>query len=268
MVRVSDICVGGHHPLVFIGGPCVIEGREQTLRLAEAMAQMCVDAEIGFVFKSSFDKANRTHVDAFRGPGLDEGLEILAAVRTEVGVSVTTDIHAPWQAEKVAAVVDLIQIPAFLCRQTDLLRAAAETNKPVNLKKGQFMSPDAMGHAVEKAAGVGGVMVTERGTFFGYGDLVVDMRAIRILGDLGVPVVFDATHSVQRPASGSDRTGGSRRDVPGLSCAAVAAGADALFAEVHEDPDRALSDAASQLALRDLPGLLDRWTSIARVVRS
>jgi 2-dehydro-3-deoxyphosphooctonate aldolase (KDO 8-P synthase) len=231
------------------------------------MAQICDEAEIRFVFKASFDKANRTHVDAFRGPGLDEGLEILAEVRSEVGVPVTTDIHEPWQADRVAGVVDLIQIPAFLCRQTDLIRAAAETNKPINLKKGQFMSPEAMGHAVVKASGGAGVMVTERGTFFGYGDLVVDMRAIRIMGDLGVPVIFDATHSVQRPASGADRTGGSRQDVPGLSCAAVAAGVDAIFAEVHDEPKRALSDAATQLPLRDLPSLLARWAAISKVVR-
>jgi len=266
VVRIADIAIGGTSPLALIGGPCVIEGRDQVLHIATEVAQMCESAGVPLVFKASFDKANRTSLDGFRGPGIDEGLDILAQVREQVGVPVTTDIHEPWQAERVASVVDLIQIPAFLCRQTDLIVAAAATGKPVNLKKGQFMAPEAMGHAVAKASAASGVLVTERGTSFGYGDLIVDMRSIRILASLGVPVVFDATHSVQRPAARADRTGGSRVDVPALSRAAVAAGAHAIFAELHDHPDSARSDAATQLPLGVLPDLLRSWKAIAAVV--
>jgi len=251
---------------VVIGGPCVIEGPDRTLRIASAAAEMCADAGVPFIFKASFDKANRTSGASYRGPGIDEGLEILSSIRDAVGVPVTTDIHEPWQAEHVASVVDLIQIPAFLCRQTDLIHAAAATGKPVNLKKGQFMAPAAMAHAVEKAAAAPGVLVTERGTSFGHGDLIVDFRGFRELAALGVPVVFDATHAVQRPSGQGSRSGGSRADVPALSRAAVAAGVDAIFAELHDDPDAALSDAATQLPLDWLPGLLRSWKAIRTVL--
>ncbi len=263
MVRIADIHIGGGAPLALIGGPCVLEERERVLRIAAVAAEMCTKAGVPYVFKASFDKANRTSDSSHRGPGIDVGLEILAAVRERVGVPVTTDIHEPWQAEVVAPVVDLIQIPAFLCRQTDLIQAAAATGKPVNLKKGQFMAPSAMGHAIGKAAAAPGVLVTERGTFFGYGDLVVDMRSFRQLADLGVPVVFDATHAVQRPSAAGDHSGGAREYIPSLSRAAVAAGVDAIFAELHDDPDAALSDSDSQIPLEWLPGLLSSWTKIA-----
>ena len=229
------------------------------LRTAEALCEITARNGVPWVFKTSFDKANRTSIHSFRGPGMVEGLKILRAVRERFDVPVTTDVHLPEQARPVADVVDLLQIPAFLCRQTDLLVACAETGLPVNVKKGQFVAPSAMGPAIEKLDDASGVLVTERGTTFGHGDLVVDYRSIPVLHDLGVPVVFDATHSVQRPAGGGTRTTADRRFVSTLARAAVAAGADAIFAEVHPDPLAAKSDADSQLSFETLAAELPLW---------
>jgi 2-dehydro-3-deoxyphosphooctonate aldolase (KDO 8-P synthase) len=261
--------MGAGEPLALIAGPCVIENEAQVLGLATSLAELCANLDLPVVFKTSFDKANRTSLASYRGPGLEEGLRILAAARRAAGIPLTTDVHLPEQAPRVAEVVDLLQVPAFLCRQTDLLVACGATGRPVNLKKGQFMAPGDMRHAIDKvtAHGDGGVMVTERGTLFGYNDLVADMRSIGALRALGVPVVFDATHAVQRPGGAGDHSGGKREHAPALARAAVAAGADVVFLEVHPDPERALSDAATQLPLSELPALLRDLTAIAAAVR-
>ncbi len=263
MVRVGGVAVGDG-ALVLIAGPCVLEEPERVLRIARGLRDAAGAAGVPLVFKASFDKANRTSVGAFRGPGLEAGLELLARVRAEVGLPVTTDVHEPWQAERVAEVVDLLQVPAFLCRQTDLLVACGRTGRPVNVKRGQFADPRSMGHAVDKvrSAGDGGVLLTERGTSFGHGDLVVDPRALVWLREHGVPVVFDATHSAQRPSALGDRSGGDRELVPALARAAVAVGVDAVFLEVHDDPGSARSDAATQWPLDRVPGLLRRLAAL------
>ncbi|MEN0063171.1 MAG: 3-deoxy-8-phosphooctulonate synthase [Myxococcota bacterium] len=249
-VAVGPLTVGDGS-LVIVAGPCMLESSERVLRVARGLAEASQATGLPVIFKGSFDKANRTSGTSPRGPGLDAGLAMLAAVRAETGLPVTTDIHAPDQATPAAEVVDLIQIPAFLCRQTDLLLAAGRTGRPVNLKKGPFLAPTAVAPAVAKLrdAGASGVMVTERGTTFGHGDLVVDFRGLAWMRELGVPVVFDATHSVQRPAVQAGTSGGERMLAPGLARAAVAMGVDAVFCEVHDAPDTALSDAATQLPL-------------------
>jgi 2-dehydro-3-deoxyphosphooctonate aldolase (KDO 8-P synthase) len=264
MVRVGDVGVGPGRPLALIAGPCVIESRDHTLRMAEALARHAREVGISLIFKASFDKANRTSRDSFRGAGRDAGERILVEVRREIGVPVTTDIHEPSQA---SVDVDLLQIPAFLCRQTDLLQSAGATGRPVNIKKGQFLAPADMAYAVDKARGAGGVIATERGATFGYGDLVLDFRSVPIMAGLGVPVCVDVTHAAQRPGMGG-KTGGDRSFVPTLARAAIAAGADLLFAEVHDDPDRALSDAATQLPLATLPALLRDWRRLAEAIRA
>lgn len=255
--RRTPVLVGGDS-LVVIAGPCVIESEESARKIASAMAKACDEAGLTLVFKASFDKANRTAVDAFRGPGIDEGLAVLKRIRTDFGLPVTTDIHRIDQAAQTAAVVDLLQIPAFLCRQTDLLVAAAETGVPVNIKKGQFQAPWDMAHAVSKVRSVSdaGVMLTERGTSFGYNNLVVDMRSLAHMRALGVPVCFDATHSTQMPGGLGASSGGDRSMAPLLARAAVGAGVHAVFMEVHDDPDNARSDAASQLRLSDIGPVL------------
>jgi 2-dehydro-3-deoxyphosphooctonate aldolase (KDO 8-P synthase) len=222
-----------------------------------------------YVFKASFDKANRTSARSFRGPGLEEGLRVLALVRKTVGVPVLTDVHTEEQTAAAANVVDVLQIPAFLCRQTDLIAAAVQTGRIVNLKKGQFLSPGEMGQVVEKARSAGGkrLLVTERGTTFGYNNLVADMRAIPILRRLGCPVIFDATHSVQLPGGGGDKSSGQREFAPVLALCAVAAGANGLFIETHPDPDRALSDGPNMIPLRDMPALLTRLLKVWKAVR-
>lgn len=243
-----------------IAGPCVLEDDAVNLRVAEELARLAAALGLPVVFKASFDKANRARLGAVRGPGLEAGLRALERVRDRSGLPVLTDIHESAQAAAAAAVVDVLQIPAFLCRQTDLIVAAGATGKPVNLKKGQWMSPEAMAGAVEKARAGGAleVAVTERGTFFGYGDLVVDMRSFaRIRDACGVPGIFDGTHSVQRPGRREGASGGDRRFIRPLVLAAVAAGCDGLFLEVHPDPAQAPSDAESQLPLRELPALLE-----------
>lgn len=252
------IICGEGLPLVWIAGPCVIESHDFILQVAETLAQFARDLGIPLIFKSSFDKANRSSGKSFRGPGLTEGLKTLAAVKRRTGLPVTTDLHECWQAELVAEVCDLLQIPAFLARQTDLLQAAGKTGRCVNVKKGQFMAPGDMRHVVTKLAEVGNphVLLTERGTTFGYGNLVNDMRAIPLMQELGKPVCYDGTHSVQWPGAAGDRTGGDRRMVPPLTKAAVACGCDAVFLEVHPRPDEALSDAPNQLPLHEFPALV------------
>jgi 2-dehydro-3-deoxyphosphooctonate aldolase (KDO 8-P synthase) len=248
-VRIGNIAVGHGEPLLLIAGPCVIEGETETLAAARRVAEVSQRAGVPAVFKCSFDKANRTSHKSFRGPGLVEGLRVLARVRKETGLPVLTDVHEEAQCAKAAEVVDVLQIPAFLCRQTDLLNAAGRTGRPVNVKKGQFVAPADMKNAVAKLseAGCKDVLLTERGTTFGYHDLVVDFRGILEMRRFA-PVCFDATHSVQRPGGQGDRTGGDRTLAPPLARAAAAVGIDALFCEVHEDPDRALSDGPNSLS--------------------
>lgn len=257
-VSVGSVRIGPGCGLVLIAGPCVIESREHTLRMAEDIQKIAAAAGVPFIFKASYDKANRTSLHSFRGPGLVEGLKILAEVKAKVGVPVTSDVHWPEEAEAAGQVLDVLQIPAFLCRQTDLLVAAGKTGKPVNVKKGQFMAPQQMGLAVEKVteAGASGALLTERGTFFGYGRLVVDMTAIPTMARFA-PVVFDATHSCQLPGEGGTQSGGQRDMVPTLARAGIAAGAHALFLEVHDKPAQAKSDPATVWPLDQLAVLLD-----------
>ena len=268
-VRIGDLTVGGGAPLVLIAGPCVIESEPHTLELAVAIRDIAASAGVPFIFKASFDKANRTSLTSYRGPGLVEGLRILSRVRQAAGVPVLTDIHDPSQADAAAAVADVLQIPAFLSRQTDLLVAAARTGRAINIKKGQFLAPRDMRHPVEKVTGSGNrrVLVTERGACFGYNNLVVDVRAFPMLRELGCPVVFDVTHSLQLPGGGDGVTAGLAEYIVPLASAGVAAGVDAVFLEVHEDPARARSDAQNALRLDGLASLLDRLTAIDEVIR-
>jgi 2-dehydro-3-deoxyphosphooctonate aldolase (KDO 8-P synthase) len=252
----GEVWAGEGHPLLLLAGPCVVEERDFMLQIADTLQQTCERHGVGLVFKSSFDKANRSSGDSARGPGLDDGLATLAAVKEAYGVPVLTDVHESWQAKPTAEVADVLQIPAFLSRQTDLLGAAAATGRAVNVKKGQFLSPPEMGNVVAKleAAGCTRILVTERGTTFGYNDLVVDFRALPQLRALGYPVVFDATHSVQLPGGLGGASGGQRQYVPHLARAAVAVGVDALFVEVHPEPDSAPSDGPNMIT----PDMLDR----------
>jgi len=268
--RVGSITIGGGAPLALIAGPCVIESRDAALRHAERLRDLAAAAGLPLIYKSSFDKANRTALASFRGVGMEDGLRVLADVRRETGLPVLTDVHEREQIAPVAAVVDVLQTPAFLCRQTDFIVAVAGAGRPVNLKKGQFLSPWEMQRVVEKARSTGNadLLVTERGFAFGYNNLVSDMRALPVLAESGCPVVFDATHSVQQPGARGSSSGGDRAMVATLARAAVAAGADAVFLEVHEDPERALSDGATSLRLDDLPGLLRQLGALARVLRA
>ena len=245
-------------PLFCIAGPCAIEGKTQALEVAEALKEIFAKAGMPFVYKSSFDKANRSSGSSFRGVGMAEGLSILANVREKVGVPVLTDVHLPEQAKPVAEVVDMLQTPAFLCRQTDLIEAVAATGKPVNIKKGQFLAPWEMENVLQKARATGNkrICLCERGTSFGYGNLVVDMRGLEIMKRSGAPVIFDATHSVQLPGALGSCSGGQREFVPVLARAAVAVGVSGIFMEVHPDPDKAPCDGANMLALKDLLRLL------------
>ncbi len=266
-VRVGKLKLGGAGaPLFVIAGPCVIESETLVLKTAATLQRICADLELPFIFKSSFDKANRTAGDSFRGPGLKKGLAILAKVKRALGVPILTDVHEIAQCQPAAVVCDILQIPAFLCRQTDLIEAAARTGRCVNVKKGQFLAPADIRHAIEKVTGAGGrsILITERGSSFGYGNLVTDMRAIPIMREFGWPVVFDATHSVQMPGQGRI-TGGDRRMAPVLARAAVAAGCDGVFIETHPNPDRAKSDAANQIPLAQLKDILTTLRAIHRV---
>jgi 2-dehydro-3-deoxyphosphooctonate aldolase (KDO 8-P synthase) len=259
-VAVGSLAIGGGNPLLFVLGPCVVESRDHTLRIAETLRGIADRLRIPVVFKASFDKANRSSGKSFRGVGLDDGLRVLEAVKSEFGFPLTTDVHEPAHCAAAASVIDVLQIPAFLARQTDLLVAAGRTGRVVNVKKGQFMAPWDMKNVVAKLAEVGNanVVLTERGTTFGYGLLVNDMRAIPWMQETGAPVIFDATHSVQTPGALGDRTGGDRTMVPTLACAAVAAGCDGLFLETHPNPDQAPSDGPNMIPLDELPALLTR----------
>jgi 2-dehydro-3-deoxyphosphooctonate aldolase (KDO 8-P synthase) len=268
-VLVGTVPFGNGRPFALIAGPCVIESRDHTLRHAEALRTICGKAGVPLVFKSSFDKANRTAGSAFRGPGLDEGLSILATVKRELGLPVLTDVHAADQCAAAGEVVDCLQIPAFLCRQTDLLLAAAATGRVVNVKKGQFLAPEDVGNVLGKITKSGNpnAMITERGVSFGYRTLVVDFTGFPTMRGFGQPLVFDATHAVQRPGGAGTSTGGDRSKVPYLARAAVACGVDGLFMEVHEDPDHAPSDGPNMLRLHDLPAVLDELVRIQRALR-
>jgi len=266
--RITEtLVIGDQQPLALIAGPCVIESESFTLNMAEAIAKICARLNMPLIFKSSFDKANRSSLNGFRGNGMEEGLRILEKVRQEVGVPVLTDIHESYQAAPVAEVVDVLQIPAFLCRQTDLLLAAAQTGKAINVKKGQFLSPPEMKNVAKKleSGGARNILLTERGTTFGYNNLVVDFRSLPQMRALGYPVVFDATHSVQMPGGLGEKSGGDRRYAPILARAAVAVGCDALFMEVHETPDTAPSDGANMIFLSDLEFILTQLLKLREI---
>ncbi len=266
-VRIGSITCGGGGPLTIIAGPCVIESRELTLSIAEQLKNICARQGLPLVFKASFDKANRTSGGSFRGLGMAEGLEVLRAVTEMTGLPTVTDVHLPEQAAPVAEVCDLLQIPAFLARQTDLLLAAAATDKPIHVKKGQFMAPGDMQYVVDKLRGAdaAGIMLCERGTFFGYGRLVNDMQALPLMRKIGVPVVFDATHSVQQPGGLGGSTGGNREMVWPLARAAVAVGVDAVFLETHPNPDKSPSDGPNMVPLARVEELLSQLRQIAEL---
>lgn len=266
--EIAGIPVGPGRPPLLVAGPCVIEGETFTVEMAHAVKAVAEQSRVPLVFKSSFDKANRTSTHGFRGTGMDEGLAVLAEVKRQTGLPVLTDIHESWQAAPAAEVCDVLQIPAFLCRQTDLLLAAAATSRTVNVKKGQFVSPAEMRYVVEKleAGGASGIALTERGTTFGYNDLVVDFRSLPTMRSFGVPVLFDATHSVQRPGGRAGASGGRRAYVPYLSRAAAATGVDGFFMEVHRDPDNAPSDGPNMVRLDDLAGIVRDLVAIRDAV--
>ena len=274
-VGIAGLTIGGGAPLALIGGPCAIEDERHALMMAERLKRITADARVPFIYKSSYDKANRSSVHSYRGPGLKEGLRILARVKEATGLPVLSDVHDVAEVEPAAEVLDVLQVPAFLCRQTDLLLACGRTRRPVNVKKGQFLAPRDMVNVVEKIRSTGNdaILLTERGTSFGYNNLVVDFRGLPIMRGLGFPVIFDATHSVQLPGGAGDRSGGERQYVQALARAAVAVGVDALFMEIHEDPDRTLpdgrplSDGPNMLRVDDLPRLLDEITAIAAGLR-
>ncbi len=268
-VTVGRVAVGGDEPLALIAGPCVIESAELAIEVALRLKAVGESLGVGVIYKSSYDKANRTSIESFRGPGLAEGLEILRRVKEKTGLPVLSDVHSLEEVEPAAQVLDCIQIPAFLCRQTDLVISAAATGKPVNIKKGQFLAPWDVEHVVEKIRSQGNedILLTERGTAFGYSNLVADMRGLAIMRSLGYPVVFDVTHAVQLPGAQGGSSGGERRFIPHLARAAAAAGCDALFLEVHPNPEKALCDGPNQWPLEELPALLEPVLAIDRVVR-
>ena len=252
-IKIENITVGGGSPLAFILGPCVIESEEMIMQTASELKAITEKLNVPFIFKSSYDKANRTSINSFRGPGIDEGLKILAKVKSELNVPILTDVHSVEDCVKAGEVVDVLQIPAFLCRQTDILVAAAKTGKVVNVKKGQFLNPEAMEHVVKKVSDSGNdnILITERGTSFGYNNLVVDFRSLTKMSAFGYPVVFDATHSVQEPGGLGATTGGDRKMARVLARASVAVGVDMMFMEIHPDPDKSKSDAPNSIALSD-----------------
>jgi 2-dehydro-3-deoxyphosphooctonate aldolase (KDO 8-P synthase) len=269
-IHVGKLTLGHHNaPLFVIAGPCVIENERMLMQTAETLAEICADLKLPFIFKCSYDKANRTAGDSFRGPGLKRGLALLGKVKKTFGVPVLTDVHEITHCKPAAEVCDVLQIPAFLCRQTDLIQAAARTKRCINVKKGQFLAPTDAQHAVDKVEATGNrnIMLTERGSSFGYNNLVVDMRGLAIMRELGYPVVFDATHSVQMPGAGG-YTGGDRKMAPVLARAAVAAGCDGVFLEAHPNPSKAKSDAANQLPLSQVKSLLTTLRELHAVVAS
>ena len=258
LIKVGQVKIGAGSPLVVIAGPCVIESKDSALRHAAALKEKADHAGVPYIFKSSYDKANRSSANSFRGPGLDKGLEILFAVKTKIGVPVLTDVHEIAQVASVRAVADILQIPAFLCRQTDFVVAVANSARVVNVKKGQFLAPWDMRNIVDKILSTGNeqILLTERGASFGYNNLISDMRSLVVMGELGYPVVFDATHSLQLPGGLGNASGGERKYIPSLARAGVAVGIDALFMEVHENPDQALSDGPNSLELKNFESLL------------
>jgi 2-dehydro-3-deoxyphosphooctonate aldolase (KDO 8-P synthase) len=269
-IKLGQLALGDGNPFFLIAGPCVIESEAHALKMAESVATIAADAGVPYIFKASYDKANRSSVSSFRGPGLTEGLRILGKIRTELSVPILTDIHEPSHAAPAAEVVDILQIPAFLARQTDLLVAAGKTGRIINIKKPQFVSPADMKNAVEKVASTGNtkIILTERGSSFGYQNLVVDFRSIPQMKKFGYPVVFDATHSVQLPGGQGHASGGQPEFIEPLARAAVAAGVDGLFLETHDNPAAALSDGPNALPLSQLPALLGRMKALAALVRS
>lgn len=269
-IELDSMQMGNDSPFFLIAGPCVIESKDHAMKMADRLTEISNRTGIDLIFKASFDKANRSSIHSYRGPGMERGLEILEAVRETFGIPVLTDFHTPDQAKPVAEVVDILQIPAFLSRQTDMLVAAGETGVPVNVKKGQFLSPDRMHNVLQKIKSTGNdrVLLCERGAMFGYGNLVADMRNLEIMKRNGVPVVFDTTHSVQRPGSKGDSTGGDREFAPLLARAALSTGIAGLFAEVHDDPKNAKSDSATQLPLNQFERHIEQWMAIDEVVKN
>lgn len=269
-VAIADISIGGRSPLVLIAGPCVIESESATVQLARQLKTLAQKLGFPFIFKASYDKANRTSVHSYRGPGLKEGLKILAAIKESVGVPVLSDVHDASEVVPASEVLDVIQIPAFLCRQTDLIMTAARQGKPVNIKKGQFLSPAEIAPIVQKARAAGSrkILITERGTTFGYNNLVVDMRSLVIMRKQGAPVVFDATHSVQLPGGKGEASGGEREFVSPLACAAAAVGIDGLYLEVHQNPNEALCDGPNSLRLGEVTALLKKIKGIDALTRA
>lgn len=264
----AQVKVGGTHPLFLIGGPCVIESEKHALFLAREIKKICTDVGIPYIFKASYDKANRSSLQSYRGPGLEPGLNILKAVKEECGVPVLSDVHETHQVEKAAEVLDVIQIPAFLCRQTDLVVEAARTQKPINIKKGQFLSPEEMKNVVEKVLSQNNekILLTERGTSFGYQNLVFDVRSIPIMKKWGFPVVIDASHCVQRPGGEKTSSGGDTEFIPYIAAAAVSSGADGVFLEIHDNPDKALSDKHNSLKINKLQALLAALLEIKKAI--
>jgi 2-dehydro-3-deoxyphosphooctonate aldolase (KDO 8-P synthase) len=268
-VHIGGFTIGGGSPFVLIAGPCVIENENMAMDIASALKEITSGYGIGFIFKASYDKANRTSIDSFRGPGLSKGLDILSRIRSRFDVPVTSDVHRISEVDSASQVLDMIQVPAFLCRQTDLVVKIAETGKAINIKKGQFLAPWDMENVVKKAKSAGNkrVVLTERGTMFGYNNLVVDMRSIGIMQKTGCPVVFDATHSVQLPGGAGHSSAGQREYAPVLARAAIAAGADAVFLEVYPDPDKALCDGPNAMALKDIDRLIKDLSAIRNALK-
>jgi 2-dehydro-3-deoxyphosphooctonate aldolase (KDO 8-P synthase) len=268
IVKTDNISIGQGSQLVLISGPCVIENYEMTYEIASFLKELTHNLDIPFIFKASYDKANRTSINSFRGPGLAEGLDILERIKTELGITVISDVHRINEIDDAARVLDIIQIPAFLCRQTDFILKVAKTGKPINVKKGQFLSPWDVKNIVDKVTSTGNrrILLTERGAMFGYNNLVVDFRSIKIMQDMGCPVIFDATHSIQLPGGAGKSSGGQREFVPTLARAAVAAGADGIFMEVHPEPDRALCDGPNSLKLDTLDELLSQLIAIRKAM--
>ncbi len=267
LVKTGDILIGQGSPLALISGPCVIEDYKTTFEIASFLKELTQKLDIPFIFKASYDKANRTSINSFRGPGITEGLKILESIKAELGVTILSDIHSISEIANAALVLDIIQIPAFLCRQTDLIVEAARAGKPLNIKKGQFLAPWDITNVVEKVTSTGNhqILITERGTMFGYNNLVVDFRGIKIIQDSGCPVIFDATHSIQLPGGAGTSSGGQREFAPILACSAVAAGADGIFMEVHPDPGKALCDGPNSLKLDNLHELFSQLKAIKAV---
>lgn len=268
IVKTDGIFIGQGHPLALVSGPCVIEDYETTFEIASFLKELTQKLDIPFIFKASYDKANRTAITSFRGPGIEDGLNILAQIKTELGVVLLSDVHSINEVNTAAQILDIIQIPAFLCRQTDFVLEVAKTGKPVNIKKGQFLAPWDIRNVVEKITSTGNkqILITERGTMFGYNNLVADFRGIKIMQATGYPVIFDATHSVQMPGGAGTSSGGQREFAPILARAAVAAGADGIFMEVHKDPDRALCDGPNSLTLDTLEELLKQLKAIKKAL--